>query len=130
VTDEKQGATTVVETVESLIAKGEGVLQEIRFALVALKGARDAVRAGTEITAGEALEVMRKIALTRVAQRKSVEWVEDGNRHQAYWVGDRENGRWRVMSHYHNTHESHPGEDVIVRGIKAATMVADCEREP
>lgn len=119
-----------VEQVEQLIVKSEGVLHEVQRALQELKSARDALRAGTEMTAGEALEVMRKIALTRIAQRKSVEWVEDGNRHQAYWVGDRENGRWRVMSHYHNTHESHPGEDVIVRGIKAATMLADNEVSP
>jgi hypothetical protein len=119
-----------VENVERLIAKGEGVLQEIRLAIVALKGARDALHAGTEMTAGEALEVMRKIALTRIAQRKRVEWVEDGNRHQAYWVGDTQNGRWRLMSYYHSTHESHPGEDVIVQGIRKATMLADNEGKP
>ena len=125
------GASMIdVEHAEQLIAKSEGVLQEVKLVLAALKGARDALCAGTEMTAGEALEVMRKIALTRVTQRKSVEWVEDGYRHQAYWVGDRENGRWHVMSYYHNTHESHPGEDVIVRGIKAATMLADNEVEP
>jgi hypothetical protein len=119
-----------VENVEQLIAKSEGVLQEIRLALVALKGARDALCAGTEMTAGEALEAMRRIAISRIARRESVEWVEGGTRYQAYWVGDAWNGKWRVMSYSHNTHESHPSEDFIVQGIRKATMLADNEGKP
>ena len=125
------GASMIdVEHAEQLIAKSEGVLQEVKLVLAALKGARDALCAGTEMTAGEALEVIRKVALSRIARRESVEWVEGGTRYQAYWVGDAWNGKWRVMSYSHNTHESHPGEDAIVRGIRAATMIADSEGKP
>jgi hypothetical protein len=119
-----------VEAVELLIAKSEGVLREVQGALQNLKGARDALHVGTEMTAGEALEVIRKIALSRIARRQSVEWVEGGTRYRAYWVGDTWNGKWRLMSYGYNTSESHPGEDTIVRGIQAATMLADNEVEP
>ena len=119
-----------LDRTELLIAKSEDVLREVRSALVELKSARDALHVGTGMTAGEALEVMRKVALSRVARKLPVEWVDDGTRYYAHWMGSAENGQWRHMSYFHSTHESHPGEDTIVRGIECATMIADSEGTP
>lgn len=98
-----------LEHTELLIAKGEEVLKQVQAALVELKSARDALSAGTELTAGEALEVIRKVALSRIARKLPVEWVDGGTRYYAHWMGSAENGRWRLMSYFHSTHESHPG---------------------
>ena len=42
------------------------------------------------MTTGEALEVMRKVALSRVARKLPVEWVDDGTRYYAHWMGGAE----------------------------------------
>jgi hypothetical protein len=115
------------EQAEKLIQKTEAILVEVQATLRGLKEARDAAHAGTTMTASEALEVLRKVALSRVSRRESVEFVEDGTRCLAYWFGDADTGKWRLMWYGHNTYESHPGEDAIIRSIEAATMFADDE---
>lgn len=117
------------ERAEVLIGRVEGVFSETQATLRDLKSERDAAHAGVATTASEALEVLRKIALSRVARRECVEFVEGGTRCQVYWVGGAEDGKWRLMWYGHSTYESHPGEDAIIKHIQTATMFADNNSE-